>query len=506
MRLMGFFALVVGMILFATTGSAMDMIEMAGINISEGVEHAIGGMSLATVPLMVTIKGVSNITDGTLFDVNSGFEGFKQAKGINEAAFEAMTAKEIATLYSEYVDICVKGALEAGKDTDANKEAMGTLKKEMQETMNKLVAKNQDILKDMARDLTSMVENANKGGATPETFETRLKSAFDEKETEWKDALAKNTQTVNMVMAKAEQTYGDITSGSDFAQMRPGVTDVVVRAPRMRSLFSTIPLSTEVYKYVEQDTVVRDAQNVAKCAAVTSTTKETIIVRSMETVVIKDTISFCRLFVADYPFMQSRINKLLSESLALKEDDQLLNGTGAGLESNSVDSYSSEFNAANPVCVLTAKVQAPTMVDLILGMRTQIAKLGELNEFMPNIVLVDLCDWFIEVESRKDLNNNYIDSRVTIVNGVPFIAGMMVIPLQNVGANKLFVFDSSKAEVLDRMTVEIEVAFQNKDNWEKEIADMKGILRENLWSPNNWHNAFMKCSDIAAALIAITKP
>ena len=146
------------------------------------------------------------------------------------------------------------------------------------------------------------------------------------------------------------------------------------------------------------------------------------------------------------------------------------------------------------------------MVDLILGMRTQIAKLGELNEFMPNIVLVDLCDWFIEVESRKDLNNNYIDSRVTIVNGVPFIAGMMVIPLQNVGANKLFVFDSSKAEVLDRMTVEIEVAFQNKDNWEKEIADMKGILRENLWSPNNWHNAFMKCSDIAAALIAITKP
>ena len=506
-RVLGFFALVVGMVLFAATGSAMDYMEMAGLNISEGVETIVGGMSWASVPLMVTIKGVSGITDGTLFDVTKGFEGFKQAKGINEAAFSEMTAKDVANLYSEYIGLTVQAGIENATKTDTEtKEALEIMKKEMNHTMNELVKSNQDVLKTMASELTAMVEKAKTEGSTKGGFQTRLKEAFDAKKEEFESALAQNKSTVSMVVEKATQTYGDITDGEDFAQMRPGVTDSPVRRPRVRSLFSTIPLQTEFYKYVEQETVIRDAQNVAKCAAVVSTTKETLIVRDMHTKVIKDMIDFCRLFISDYPFMQSRINKLLNESVALREDSQLLLGTGLGEETFSIDSYSSEFSAANPACVLTAKIQDASMVDLILGMRTQIEILGEQEAFMPNVVLVNLCDWFLGVESRKDLNNNYLDSRVTVVNGVPYIAGMMVIPLQNVAANSLYVFDSTKAEVLDRMTFEVEIAFQNKDNWEKEIATIKGLCRVNLWCPVNWQNAFMKCSDITTAVVAIDKP
>ena len=87
--------------------------------------------------------------------------------------------------------------------------------------------------------------------------------------------------------------------------MRPGVIDKPVRRTRIRQLFSTIPLSTEYYKYTEQTTVVRDAKGVALCTAVTSNTKETLTVQSKQTVVIKDMITFCRDFIADYPFMQS---------------------------------------------------------------------------------------------------------------------------------------------------------------------------------------------------------
>ncbi len=56
------------------------------------------------------------------------------------------------------------------------------------------------------------------------------------------------------------------------------------------------------------------------------------------------------------------------------------------------------------------------------------------------------------------------------------------------------------------MMLELELAFQNKDNWEKEIADLKGFIRINFWVPNNWANAFMKCSDVATAIAAIDKP
>jgi hypothetical protein len=391
------------------------------------------------------------------------------------------------------------------KNAEENKDAIATLKEDLQKAQNEALEQQNKTLLAMGKRLTEMAEKESSTGSK-EGFASRLKAAFDAQENNFKAALEQNRDTVSFKVDKAEQTYGDITDGEDFAQMRPGVTDIVVRRPRVRSLFSTIPLSTEFYKYVEQETVIRDAQNVAKCAAVVSTTKETLIVRDMHTKVVKDMIDFCRLFVSDYPFMQSRINKLLNESVALRVDDQLLLGTGAGEQTFSIDSYSSEFSAANPVCVLTDKIQDASMVDLILGMQTQIEILGEQEHFMPNVVLVNRCDWFVDVQSRKDLNNNYLDSRVTVINGQPFIGGMLVIPLQNVAANSLYVMDTTKAEVLDRMRFEVEVAFQNKDNWEKEIATIKGLERINLWCPVNWQNAFMKCTDIATAVAAIDKP
>ena len=412
-------------------------------------------------------------------------------------------AKYLEDLQKHQIDQIQK-RIEEGEEKNAKEIAK--LADDLNDTVSKAVKNNQEVLKQALKEMTVAAEKAKASTTNEKSFETQLKKAFDDKEEEFKQALQRNRSTVGFTIDKAEQTYGDITDGEDFAQMRTGITDIPVRRPRVRNLFSTIPLSTEFYKYVEQETVIRDAQNVAKCTEVTSTTKETLIVRDMTTKVIQDQIDFCRMFVDDYPFMRSRINKLLNESVALREDDQLLTGTGAGEETFSIDSYASEFSAANPVCDLTAGVQDASMVDLILGMQTQIAILGKQEAYQPNVVLVNLCDWFLKVQSRKDLNNNYLDSRVTLINGVPFINGMRVIPLQNVPANTLYVFDSTKAEVLDRMTFEVSVAFENGTNWEKHIASILGFTRINLWCPVNWQNAFMKCTDIDTAVTAITKP
>jgi len=120
--------------------------------------------------------------------------------------------------------------------------------------------------------------------------------------------------------------------------------------------------------------------------------------------------------------------------------------------------------------------------------------------------LVNKCDWFKNVESLKDLNNNYLDSRVNMINGTPFIGGMMVMWTPIVVANTVYVFDSMKGEIIDRQMVEIDVAFENRDNWEKEIATLKGLERLNFLVPNNWKNAFMKSTDVATAIAAINKP
>ena len=477
----------------------MTLVLFAAVSaIGTGAEHLIesiafaGGTGITVASLPIWFKMVNEV---------------KTFSELTEAEVTKLTAEERAMYYKaahDHVFVAVKQLQKemADLDNDTDKATALTAQLKNYEKMFETLKQTQINQGEIITNLKN-----NKGNDTPLSFEGLVKNAWDEatENNAIKTAL-ENKTGIQMKVNKATQTYGDINAGLDFAQMRAGVIDKPVRAPRIRSLFPTTPVSTEFYKYVEQNTVIRDAQNVAKCAAVVSTTKETVVVNSIETKVVKDMIDFCRLFVADYPFMQTRINRLINESLSLRVDSQLLLGDGTGENLFSIDSTASEFSAVNVACDVSASIQAANMVDLILAMQTQIIELGQQEAYDPNVVIVNKCDWFKNVESLKDLNNNYLDSRVTMIGGTPYIGGMMVIWTPIVPQNTVYVFDSMKGEIIDRMMVEIDVAFENKDNWEKEIATLKGLERLNFLVPNNWKNAFMKSTDVAVAIASIDKP
>jgi len=484
-------AFAVCVLVFLVGGSAFAM----GSAMIEGL--AVGGSLAAGA--VITANGLP-----IWFKMVDGVKTFME---LSEDEVKGLTTEERSLYYKEALESTMKGMSELKdqmKDLDNDTEKAANLVQQLKnyETMFETLKNTQINQGEIITALkTAGIESKD------ESFSGLMKSAWDSATNDGKlDKALEEKTGVSLKVTKAEQTYGDINAGSDFAQMREGVIDRPVRAPKIRSLFPTTPVSTEFYKYVEQNTVVRDAQNVAKCAAVTSTTKETLVVNSIETKVVKDMIDFCRLFVADYPFMRSRIDRLINQSLALRIDAQLLLGDGLGENLFSIDSTASEFSAVNPVCPVNASIQAANMVDLILAMQTQVIELGEQESYDPNVVLVNKCDWFKNVESLKDLNNNYLDSRVNMINGTPFIGGMMVMWTPIVVANTVYVFDSMKGEIIDRQMVEIDVAFENRDNWEKEIATLKGLERLNFLVPNNWKNAFMKSTDVATAIAAINKP
>ncbi len=66
----------------------------------------------------------------------------------------------------------------------------------------------------------------------------------------FKEKALNDKTNMSLTVSKAEQTYGDIDSGLDFAQMRQGVIDQPIRTPKIRSLFPVTPVSTEFFKYV----------------------------------------------------------------------------------------------------------------------------------------------------------------------------------------------------------------------------------------------------------------
>ena len=471
----------------AIIGITMFMPE--SIDAFVGISTVGFGPSLAYLPIWMVLKDGND-------EFNDKFTT-EQIKALSEEDYILYKTAELKGLKGEMTK-------ELKKNTEESKARLKELEKQMIDVKDEQFG----ILKGQIKSMVEIIERLKESGIDSESegFKSSIKKEWDKNLTELKDLSSGRSISIEL---KAEQTYGDIDAGIDFATMKPGITDKPVRRPIFKALFNTIPIPGEFLEYTEQNTVVRNAQNVAKCAEVISTTKETLVVNSITTKVIQDTIDFCRKFVSDFKFMESRIRKLLEQSINLRSDQQVLLGTGVGEETFSINSVSSDFSAANPVCVLTAKIQAPNLIDLLSGMATQIFELGEQNGYLPDTAVVNNCDWFTDVASLKDLNNNYLDPRVVVQGGKTFIVTLMglieVVTSPLVPQNNAWVFDKTKGDIVDRMITQIDVSFENKDNFVKHIGTLLGWERFNFLVENNNKNAFMRVLDVGAALTAITK-
>ena len=301
---------------------------------------------------------------------------------------------------------------------------------------------------------------------------------------------------------KATSTYGDIDAGLDFAPMRPGITDLVKKQTRFIDLFKKTPFNGEFYKYAEQETVVRNAKNVAVCSPVTSNTKETIITKNIITKKIKDVLKFCSDYANDYSFVEGRLRTLINDSVAFKADTDVLLGDGLNENMSGIDSYASEFDAANTDAPVPS-IPSANYIDLILSMQAQIYTLGKENGYAPNTVILNYMDWFSLVLSSKDADANYLDYR-NVNMGTAVINGMTVITSPDVAANTCYVLDSTKGEMIINQNYEVSMAYENATDWESDLVAMKGSIRANLLVETPNLNAFMKCSDVAAGITSIT--
>ena len=392
-------------------------------------------------------------------------------------------------------------ALEAKKQEEvaiklkASEEALELAKKE--------ISSNKDEVVKLGTEVAKMKEDKKV------QKESKVKSILDvisEKSEGLESIAAKKYQNSRVEFAvKATADYGDIDAGLDFAPMRSGITDIVKKQPVFVNLFPRINFQGEFYKYAEQETVTRNAQNVATCTAVTSTTGETIKTQNISTKKIKDTLKFCSDYANDYGFVQGRLQALIGDSVLFKLDSQILLGSGTGDGLNSISSYSSEFEANNTDAPVGATVKDANFVDLLGAMQTQIFVLGKENGYSPDTAVVNVLDWFKFVNSFKDGDNNYMNYRMTTIDGVPSVNGMKVITSPEVAANTCYVFDSTKGQMLMNQSYQTSLAFENDTDWEADLVAMKASVRANLLVEANNQNAFMKCTDVATAITAITE-
>jgi HK97 family phage major capsid protein len=203
----------------------------------------------------------------------------------------------------------------------------------------------------------------------------------------------------------------------------------------------------------------------------------------------------------DYDFVTAEIEQLVNESIKLTEDYEILLGAGSIL---SIDTIASEFNAANVLAPYTAAFASPTLAELTGAMKAQIYTFGAENAWEADTILMNYNDW-VKFMHEKNAEGDYLLPNF-VSNGSGVLNGMRVVTSPIVAANTLYVFDSSKGQILERQGAQVEMSYENQDNFEHEVVTVKAVERIQFHVPTVERDAFMKCSDIAAALTAITKP
>jgi len=86
-----------------------------------------------------------------------------------------------------------------------------------------------------------------------------------------------------------------------------------------------------------------------------------------------------------------------------------------------------------------------------------------------------------------------------------FIDGMLIMDNPLIGDNEAYVFDSTKATVYSRPGVGVELAYENRDNFEVETVTVKVYERLNMLVRTVDKNAFLYISDIQQDIASINK-
>jgi hypothetical protein len=441
------------------------------------------GASFALIAPVAMVQKLK--TEGKWEKLDDGTKAFLQTMEteINNSLKDGMTETEIKAKYDEWIKT----------------HGQGLTAEQMKQFTDMAQA-----VKDQAVLIQQMKDNGILGGVKVGA----ISKALEENKDKIKAFRASKhgKLTIEVKTGGADQAATDIATHT-IGTRAPGIGQLPVRVPFMRDLFPVVNCNTEFIRYMDQETVVRDAKNVASAAVSTHTTKLTWKERNIQITNVRDLIDIPIDMLDDYDFVEGELRNLIDSSVSLKIDNGLLKGTGVNPELHSVNEFASEFNHANAVGVWTGKVDDPNFFDLAIAMTSQIIALGQDGSYMPNTILVNTIDKYRNMLIKDDNGQYLLPPFVVRSNNKEYaVDGMVVRSNPNVDANTMFVFDSTKGTIYQRKGIVIEMSYENATNFEVEVVTLKGYERLNLLIRNLNANAFMKCSDVTQALADIARP
>jgi len=290
-----------------------------------------------------------------------------------------------------------------------------------------------------------------------------------------------------------------VTSDTN-AYRAPGLPGEIHRGmPYLRNLFQVVQLGGNTHgsvKWYEQLAVTNNATETAGDPRTPGTASNlTWVEKNISGKRLFDWLKIGMDSLKDVDFVLGEIQRLVERNMRLKENAALLSGDGTGNNIKGILAYAKEF--------VTTGISIPeaNIIDLAGKIITQIDT-DLLGAAMPNYVIANRKD-FDKVRYAKTLQGAYLFPQWVMGNGFNSIGQMTAIENPLVTANTLLAGDFSLATLYVWDDLVIEIA-QIEDDKKTGMTTIMAYTRENLRVQDVDKNAFVKVSDVAATVTAIT--
>lgn len=425
------------------------------------------------------------------------FEEFLKNKGVSQSDYEAMDAKEVAKLHSQYNDSIRKEMLDkfdnvaSEKDVKELTKSLETLEKSNKELTEKTVKELQDTLKAQGLEITALKEKGVDGDKQKTILDIIVEN---------KDSIEKSAKEgeANFVINKANFLRAGVTNSTQAFRIDE-IGQIAIRRFTIRELFQVVPVGTGsngVIRYTDWDdaSIVRAAATVAEGGTFAESTA-VFEERTLNLKKIGDTIPMSEEVLFDAPRFAAELNSFLEINVALEEDDQLYDGDGTGSNLTGIFTTAEEFVA------VASGITDANVFDLIIKMKENMTT-GKRSKFQPDFVLMNAADITL-MTLKKDGDKNYImPPFVNLTTGGFVVDGVRVIESAAVTADTMVMGDSRWAKIYEVEGFNITTGHSGTQ-FVADLITVKAKKREAILIRNVDKGAFKKETGIAAALVTL---
>lgn len=311
------------------------------------------------------------------------------------------------------------------------------------------------------------------------------------------DAMKNNGKIELFIPKTAVQTSAVSNNPAGILQME--IARPAFGMPTMAQILGGTPIprgNNHAVGFWYRSTSTRNADNIAENA----TTTDSAAAWTYGTVPIEkifDWIPFTLEVDFDVAWLSAEIDAFIRENLMIKENYQLLHGTGTTPQIQGIIDYATTFDATD----YAGTVKSANTFDLIMKVVSKITN-GKNSRFMPNRCVVNPTDFNNMLSTKNDFGSYEMPAFARLIDQNTMQVGSVIVTQDaDVVADTMVIFDSGKVK---RYNNGIEIAIGlNGNDLIYDRQTLVGRIREAVVINPNDALAFYKVASIAADVAEI---